>query len=60
MSNDCYKTLRQRRVQPRPTKIAQQFDSNAFTPTQREIAKDIFRLMLRDAEVRVVRPWRRI
>ncbi|KAF0114628.1 MAG: hypothetical protein FD149_1802 [Rhodospirillaceae bacterium] len=35
------------------TKIAQQFGRGEFTPAQREIVEDIFRLMIRDAEVRV-------
>jgi len=35
------------------TKIAQQFDRGEFTPAQRKIVEDIFRLMIRDAEVRV-------
>ena len=35
------------------SKIAAQFDSAALTPDERQIAQDIFRVLVKDAEVRV-------
>lgn len=35
------------------TKLAVEFDRAQLTPSQRQLAEDIFRLMVRDAEVRV-------
>lgn len=34
-------------------KLAQQFDKGGFSPAERKMAEEIFRLMVRDAEVRV-------